>query len=260
MANSKPKKQSNSESMELIRDEVASYASSIGLSSSLPSSGFDDSDFRKTGTLNAPKTPKRLKEPSKPDKFPEKTQKKKEQIQKTKPKIFESALEQNKSIDRFKNLPKLPLVKASVLGVWYVDAAELEAKVFGKDGKKKLEAKSVEEWKGLVAKKREAAERMMAQYVRDYESSKGQSGDIKMLITTAQSGTAADKVSAFSVMVGENPIANLRSLDALLGKFVGISFYNEYSVHICIFLLVIIFCFLGATSKGDSVYSSFVLL
>ncbi|KAL6335343.1 hypothetical protein AAG906_029586 [Vitis piasezkii] len=217
MANSKPKKSSNPESMELIRNEVASYASSIGLSSSLPSSGFNDSDFRKTGTLKAPKTPKLLKDSSKPEDFPQKTQKRKEQNQKPKPKVFESALDQNKGFDRFKNLPKLPLVKASVLGVWYVDAAELEAKVFGKEGKKKLEAKSVEEWKVVVARKREVAERLMAQYVQDYESPKGQSGDIKMLVTTAKAGTAADKVSAFSVMVGENPIANLRSLDALLG-------------------------------------------
>nr|CAN61791.1 hypothetical protein VITISV_015796 [Vitis vinifera] len=217
MANSKPKKSSNPESMELIRNEVASYASSIGLSSSLPSSGFNDSDFRKTGTLKAPKTPKLLKDSSKPEDFPQKTQKRREQNQKPKPKVFESALDQNKGFDRFKNLPKLPLVKASVLGVWYVDAAELEAKVFGKEGKKKLEAKSVEEWKVVVARKREVAERLMAQYVQDYESPKGQSGDIKMLVTTAKAGTAADKVSAFSVMVGENPIANLRSLDALLG-------------------------------------------
>lgn len=219
MANSKPKKSSNPESMEIIRNEVASYASSIGLSSSLPSSGFNDSDFRKTGTLKAPKTPKLLKDSSKPEDFPQKTQKRREQNQKPKPKVFESALDQNKGFDRFKNLPKLPLVKASVLGVWYVDAAELEAKVFGKEGKKKLEAKSVEEWKVVVARKREVAERLMAQYVQDYESPKGQSGDIKMLVTTAKAGTAADKVSAFSVMVGENPIANLRSLDALLGKF-----------------------------------------
>ncbi|KAL2481603.1 CCAAT-binding factor [Abeliophyllum distichum] len=57
----------------------------------------------------------------------------------------------------------------------------------------------------------------MAQYVQEYESSRGQSGNIKMLFATQRSGTAADKVPAFSVLVGDNPVANLRSIDMLLG-------------------------------------------
>lgn len=106
-------------------------------------------------------------------------------------------------------------MKASALGVWHADAAELEEKVIGK---KKVEAfLDGEERKRAVAKKKELAERLLAQYVHEFESSRGQSGDIKMLIATQRSGTATDKVSAFSVMVGENPVANLRSLDALLG-------------------------------------------
>ncbi|GAU24328.1 hypothetical protein TSUD_49170 [Trifolium subterraneum] len=74
----------------------------------------------------------------------------------------------------------LPLIKANALGVWFEDAAELEGKLIG-DGKK-VEMKNLDEWKrGLVL----------------------------LLII--------DKVSAFSVLVGDNPVANLRSLDALLG-------------------------------------------
>lgn len=83
--------------------------------------------------------------------------------------------------------------------------------------KKKVEARDLNEWKSFVEKKRELGERLMAQYAKDYESSRGQSGDIKMLYATQRSGTVTDKVSAFSVLVGDNPIANLRSLDALLG-------------------------------------------
>jgi len=83
----------------------------------------------------------------------------------------------------------------------------------------RVEVRNVEQWKAVVEKKRELGERLMVQYAKDYEASRGQSGDIKMLVTTQRSGTATDKVSAFSVMVGDNPIANLRSLDALLGKF-----------------------------------------
>ncbi|KAJ1408291.1 CCAAT-binding factor [Sesbania bispinosa] len=106
-------------------------------------------------------------------------------------------------------------MKANALGVWFEDAAELEAKVIGEG--KRVEMRNVEEWKGFVEKKREMGERLMAQYAHDYESTRGNSSDIKMLVSTQRSGTAADKVSAFSVLVGDNPIANLRSLDALLG-------------------------------------------
>jgi len=50
------------------------------------------------------------------------------------------------------------------------------------------------------------------------------------LISTQRSGTAADKVSAFSVLVGDNPVANLRSLDALLGKF---NFFTFFYLFLC---------------------------
>lgn len=109
-------------------------------------------------------------------------------------------------------------MKASLLSSWYVDAAELEEKVIGKEMmRRKVGFGEVEEWKRLGVKKKELGERLMWQYALDYESTRGQNGDIKMLVATQRSGTAADKVSAFSVMVGENPVANLRSLDALLG-------------------------------------------
>ncbi|KAK2998509.1 hypothetical protein RJ639_024601 [Escallonia herrerae] len=107
-------------------------------------------------------------------------------------------------------------VRSSV-GVWYEDAAQLEVKVIGK---KKVEYKNLVEWKNLVAKKKELGERLLAQYTQDYEASRGHSGDIKMLVATQRSGTAADKVSAFSVMIGESPIANVKSLDALIGRMV----------------------------------------
>ncbi|CAL1383488.1 unnamed protein product [Linum trigynum] len=121
------------------------------------------------------------------------------------------------SVEKYKNLPKLPLIKANAVGVWHVDAAELEVKVLGEANKKVKVKMSVEEWKMFVEKKREVGERLMWQYAQDYEQSRGQNADIKMLVTTQRSGTAADKVSAFSVLIGDNPMANLRSLDALVG-------------------------------------------
>lgn len=118
--------------------------------------------------------------------------------------------------NKFKNLPKLPLVKSGALAVWYNDAAELEEKLIGKE--KKIEFKDVDEWKSLVEKKKELGEQLLAQYAHEYTSSRGKHGDIKMLYTTQRSGTAADKVSALSVLIGDNAVANLRSIDSLLGN------------------------------------------
>ena len=259
---SKSKKPSKiPEDIDAIRSDVASFASSLGLSSSLPSSssGFNDSDFLKTGPLkpkpnkpqkkNNQKTnntnennekfkpnkgfdkpkpnPKYTQKPKfqnfNPNERNKNTQKPKDQSlntnEKFKPKPPVLAVDDSdkqRGFDKFKNLPKLPLMKANGLGVWYVDAAELEARVV-REGKR-VEARNVQQWKSVVEKKRELGERLMAQYAKDYEASRGQSGDIKMLAATQRSGTAADKVSAFAVMVGDNPIGNLRSLDALLGK------------------------------------------
>ncbi|XP_059645531.1 protein SLOW WALKER 2 isoform X2 [Cornus florida] len=248
MAISKPKKSKPTLDSELLKSDVASFASSIGLSSSVPTSGFNDSDFRKTGLLKSSETPKSNGNNTKPEKRekaknnsnndnevrakPREYRKNNNEVRtkprdnrknnnevRTKPRVQVEprSVDNSKGFDKYKDLPKLPLAKASSSGVWYDDLAELEEKVIGDEGKKRVEFRNVEEWKGLVARKKELAERLLAQYTQDFESSRGQSGDIKMLVATQRSGTATDKVSAFSVMLGENPIANLRSLDALLG-------------------------------------------
>lgn len=138
-------------------------------------------------------------------------------------------------------------MKPSGLGVWFEDMGELEVKVIGEG--KKVEVKDVGEWKGFVEKKRELGDRLMAQFVQDYESSRGQSSDIKMLVSTQRSGTAADKVSAFAVLVGDNPIANLRSLDALLGKFSSrvsacVRFFFLSCLVLLIGFLLLVCCYL----------------
>ncbi|KAJ0075194.1 hypothetical protein Patl1_33792 [Pistacia atlantica] len=221
MSDSNPSKTKNKQDIDLLKSDIASFASTLGLSSS--SVGFNDSDFRKTGPLKPHKTSK--KSNSDKSKNNDKTQFQKDpkstQMPKTKnhyqnnkktnseqeprnknetfsskpvPKPPVLSLDRGGvSNDKFKKMPKLPLVKASNLGVWYVDAKELEEKVLG--GEEKSGNKRVVELKE-VEKKRELGERLLWQY---------------------RSGTAADKVSAFSVMVGDNPVANLRSLDALLG-------------------------------------------
>ncbi|XP_061361888.1 protein SLOW WALKER 2-like [Gastrolobium bilobum] len=220
------KSSKNPEDIDTLKSDVASFASSLGLSTSQSYSGFNDVDFRQTNKPNKPQ--KKQKAPEKTT--PQNTQKPKNKTlnrnngphekpntnPKPKPPVLSvDAANKEKGFNKFRILPKLPLMKANALGVWFEDAAELEAKVIGEE--KKVEIRNVEEWKGFVEKKREVCERLMAQYAQDYESSRGQSSDIKMLVSTQRSGTAADKVSAFSVLVGDNPIANLRSIDALLG-------------------------------------------
>lgn len=255
MSDSKPSKTKNKEDVELLKSDIASFASSLGLSSaSAASSGFNDSDFRKTGPIKpqkkfsknnekggAQQEPSNTQKPNiakfnktnkkpKPDKKFVKPQKHndndkthfeqelREEMEKSNSKPVPKApvltLESGANHDKYKKMPKLPLVKAGNLGVWYVDAKELEDKVLG--GEEKSNSKRVVDLK-YVERKRELGERLLWQYVSDYEGSRGQTGDIKMLAATQRSGTAADKVSAFSVIVGDNPMANLRSLDALLG-------------------------------------------
>lgn len=230
MSDSKSSKLKSKEvgDIDQLKSDVANFASTLGLSSS--SVGFNDTDFRKTGPIKRPTSKKveqeaPLENPQKPKFNKNKKVNGKSDLQngKSKPQLDNKPVPKQPvlklengngggGIDRFKKLPKLPLVKASNLGTWYVDAEELESKICGGEEKKRV-VMGVRE----VEKKRELGERLLWQYVGDYEGSRGQTGDIKMLMATQRSGTAADKVSAFSVMVGDNPVANLRSLDGLLG-------------------------------------------
>ncbi|MBA0724366.1 hypothetical protein Golax_021057, partial [Gossypium laxum] len=188
----------------------------------------------KAGPLKPPKPPKTPNTPKQNSQLEKKrsntqtpkTDKNTKNNQRPKPKPPALSLDDsNKSNrfsrdpDKFKNLPALPLVKASALSAWYEDESELEKKLFGEEGKgkKAVNVRNVEELERLVEKKMELGERLMWQYAKDYELSKGKSGDMKMVLASQRSGTAADKVSAFSFVVADNPVANLKSLDGLLG-------------------------------------------
>jgi hypothetical protein len=59
-----------------------------------------------------------------------------------------------------------------------------------------------------------------------------------MLLATQRSGTNADKVSAFSVLIGDNPVGNLRSLDALLGILLD---FNAVFMFLFLFFLMCFF-------------------
>ncbi|KAG9457617.1 hypothetical protein H6P81_002125 [Aristolochia fimbriata] len=225
----KAKKEQAPVDIEALKSDVASFASSIGLAPATSAgSGFNDSDFRKTGFLKSRKPPRPQNDlhSTSPDGKRNKDKFQKEKTQKSENNSRPRINGATQFVDRgnkfepkskdAKNLPKLPLMKASALsGQWYTDALELEIKVLGGEGKK-VEAKDLEEVKRLVSKKKELAERLMEQYSRDYEVSRGKSGEMRMLETAQRSGTATDKVAALTCMVEDNPIANLKSLDALV--------------------------------------------
>ncbi|KAI4387338.1 hypothetical protein MLD38_005178 [Melastoma candidum] len=180
-----------------LQSDIASFASSLGLSS------FNNSET--AATNSHPKRPRRNpnhhQAPNKPPSLP-----------KQKPFQSEGSFPNKPS----KDMPKLPLVKSSSLSSWYADATELEGKVLAGQGRGK-EARDEEGWEAVVEEKRKLGERLLWQYVREYEESRGKGGDMKMLQATQRSGTAADKVSAYSVAVGDNPLANVRALDGILG-------------------------------------------
>ncbi|KAF2594047.1 hypothetical protein F2Q70_00045325 [Brassica cretica] len=204
MSESKPKKEMNA----LTTSEIASFASSLGLPSSLPSSGFNDSDFRKPPKTQKRKNPKKEGDAIKPNPKEAKKQTPKDaapakQTVNPKPKAdFLSIEDENsgfkaKRFEKLKALPKLPLVKASLLSSeWYNDAEELEEKVFSRKV-------AVGDVMGVVEVKREMGERLMWQYAEDFVASKGKSGDMKMVISAQKSGTVADKITAFEIMLGD---------------------------------------------------------
>eukprot|EP00897_Mesotaenium_endlicherianum_P007143 jgi/Mesen1/6457/ME000033S05757 len=69
----------------------------------------------------------------------------------------------------------------------------------------------------LVEAKREEGQRLLQASAEAYERLKERDSDARWLATARQSGTSSDKVSAMTVVIQEDPLANYRSLDALLG-------------------------------------------
>jgi ribosome biogenesis protein MAK21 len=199
--------------IDAIKSDVASFASSLGLLQGTGnSSGFDDSDFRKSGPISAPKPPKH---PQTPEAAPSTTN---PQNPKPTKKPHPLELHGPHTAATASAATNYPLVKAGALsGQWYADADELETKVLG-DGKRAPPAMGLQEMQRLVERKRELAEKLLAQYTREYDTGRRGTGDLKLLEMSAKSGTSSDKVSAFTCLVEDNPLANMRALDSLLGE------------------------------------------
>jgi ribosome biogenesis protein MAK21 len=202
------------EDIEALKSDVASFASSLGLVAGAGNpSGFDDSDFRKSGPI---KPLKPSKQPDQTSDVPQNT------ANSEKPKPAKKTHPLELHVPQAGSTPgattNYPLMKAAALsGQWYTDAEELEAKVLG-NCKQMPPAVGLQEMQQLVARKRELAGKLMAQYAWEYDKVRRGKGDLKLLEMSAKSGTSADKVSAFTCLVEDNPIANIRALDSLVGE------------------------------------------
>ncbi|CAN6162295.1 unnamed protein product [Urochloa humidicola] len=217
--NKKSKKPSagagDGEDMDALKSDVASFASSLGLVAGAgdPAGGFDDSDFRKSGPMKKPTKPAS----EQPQQTTESTA---NPQQNPRPSKKPHPLELHGPLDAAKPgaaTTNYPLIKAAALsGQWYTDADELEARVLG--GRKQAPpAVGLQEMQRMVERKRELAEKLMAQYSREYDTVRRGQGGLKLVEVSAKSGTSADKVSAFTCLIDDNPIANMRALDSLLG-------------------------------------------
>lgn len=213
--------------MDDLKSEVASFASSLGLASSAGvASGFDDSDFRKTGAMKPPK-------PDSEAPIPEPPRGGSGEGERTVKPPRGRAVKPNplEHVDPFGGddgpvgkvaKGKLPLMRATTpMGLWYEELGELEARVLTGADQRTIPVMGLEKLKRLVESKKELAERLMAQYAEDYEARTRRHGDWHLVRMAAKSGTTNDKVTALATLVGDNPIANLKSLDILLGEFVS---------------------------------------
>ncbi|WVZ66608.1 hypothetical protein U9M48_015800 [Paspalum notatum var. saurae] len=203
------------EDMDTLKSDVATFASSLGLvpGAGDPSGGFDDSDFRKSGPMKKSPNPT----PEQLDQPPQNTANPQQNPRPTKKPHPLELHDPHTATKPGAATTNYPLMKAAALsGQWFTDADELEAKVLG--GRKQVPPPvGLLEMKGVVERKRELAEKLMDQYSREYDMVRRGHGDLKLLEISAKSGTSSDKVSAFTCLVEDNPIANMRALDSLLG-------------------------------------------
>ncbi|GLJ10892.1 hypothetical protein SUGI_0137430 [Cryptomeria japonica] len=238
-----------------LKAEVASFASSLGLASApaATDSGFNDTDFRKTGPIKPPKPAKnpnenhskKFSKAEENDGNPKAAKSKQEKSNANRkfakgngrnrqensrkdngffkgqgpPPLAEKEPDRQIS-DAAKNLAKLPLMKPSTLSSpWYADAAAVEAKLLRAEGEgsAKLAADfSASAWESLVQNKSERARQLMEQYVSEYEEKSEKNSNMRMVSMAQKSGTTADRVAAITVLVQDNPLANLKALDTVL--------------------------------------------
>ncbi|CAM6129014.1 unnamed protein product [Calypogeia fissa] len=68
-----------------------------------------------------------------------------------------------------------------------------------------------------VRKLREEAQQLLDKAAQEYERSRQNNSDAQWLMQARRSGTSTDRVAAMTVILQDNPKANVRTLDALIG-------------------------------------------
>eukprot|EP00899_Mesostigma_viride_P015893 jgi/Mesvir1/24304/Mv10992-RA.3 len=228
--------------IEALKSEVANFASSLGLGG-LSGSGFDDSDFRtrpekkavepkgekksssKTKGKDDDKSEAKVKKRSKDDSGKEKKEKSAKESKaasvaaSTKqpdksPQTKRPALPSQNAAFKVssKTAPTPPLTTTTLPeGAWYDTLATLTT-----PGENAPAARPVSE--DEKRRMREVAEQIFSRHAEMSEAPRGKGGkDMEWLRAIRSSGTSSDKVAALTVLIQEDPVANLKSLDSLLG-------------------------------------------
>ncbi|KAL2652822.1 hypothetical protein R1flu_020950 [Riccia fluitans] len=238
-----PRNKGKSAGVELqaIQSDVASFAASLGLSAGGGvSGGFDDTDFRKKGSIN--KKPEKDKLGSVDSDKAGKEKKKKVGdsdakgvsageaggVVKKKPWNKENSVGNGKfkhSNDRNKGWNFSAPLDAKP-GGWKSQQHDANARKrkasWENEGDEEGEAKRplVERPFGeseSVQKLRSEAQELLEKLSSDFEKNRSRNKDAEWLLKARRSGTSADKVAAMTVLLQENPKANVRALDSLLG-------------------------------------------
>ncbi|CAM6039763.1 unnamed protein product [Sphagnum compactum] len=229
-------KKRKEEELQAIQADVASFAASLGLASSA-GVGFDDTDFRKKGSIAGKQKKGEEEEQGKSQKkndgnggggedSSQKTKKKKKKMGRDDGRNQSNIEDVKEGVVPARSVKNKLLLQSG--SVWYkaaeTAAANLSstlAKVSdGKDAAEILKDRSnigSHEWEETVTKKKKEAEELMEKAVTEYERSRSKNSETRWLMTARRSGTLADKVAAMTVMLQDNPVLNLRTLDALLG-------------------------------------------
>lgn len=115
--------------------------------------------------------------------------------------------------------------------LWYEAANSAATRVAWNDArvedKRLLNAADRADWEKLVLEKRKEGEQLLGKVASNYAKSQEKDSDRRWVFRAGKFGTSADKLAALTVMVQDNPAANLRALDSLLGLVAEQQFLSE---------------------------------
>ncbi|KAG6543422.1 hypothetical protein Mapa_015092 [Marchantia paleacea] len=238
-AKSKPAEQLGQ--IQAIQSDVASFAASLGLAAGAGvSSGFDDSDFRKVGSIRKPEqlkqavVEKKMKGTENNNSAVRKDYRgigsgKTRRVDADRKQGSKDSAGGNNRGKRLSNGlegndPNGPGDKSP--GGWKPKENHANSKKRNgsweivADGESEVKRSLVDTPYGepeFVKKLRSEAQDLLEKAANDFEKNRSRDKDAEWLLKARRSGTSADRVAAMTVILQENPKANVRTLDALLG-------------------------------------------